>query len=769
MNLKRARLNKRSVIVTWLISYISVLLVPVIISGILYVATWHVVESEVTRANESILKQMEQAIDNNLEGIERLSLEMALSKRVAGFINATKPLTDNDYYDIFSIAGDLQVYKTANSFIDRIYIYYKNSDSVLSFNEHINSQALFQIVRENDQIKYEGWKSFFDKRYVQEYAPATIREDGNTFRAVMYAKSVVLDNPDQLGAVILFLIKDSKLLENIAPANNATIAVLDKDNRLIASTGPIQSLDFLSYDNLTGKNGMFYGEASGEQVAVSYTTSDHTQWKYVSMIPAELFNDKMSYMKKLIYISIIVSLVLGGIITFLFLRKNYIPIDLLIRSMSKKSGISFKEGSNEYRFLEEALNNTFEEKEKVDQRLQQHRDAIRSHFLQGLLKGRLEQKVPIHESLSAHNIRLASQSFAVLLFHIDHYGKYEGDQYDEPLKIKLLQFIIMNVAEEVAGDRHHAYTTEIDDMQACIINFAAEPNLEELKRIAGQVKAFLLNHFDARLTVAISGIHQDIFGLPLAYKETLAALEYRLVMGSGEMIQFGDLPNESARQSTSYYYPLHVEQQLINLVKIGDYEKSHAMIDEIIEVNVSDASLSVPLAKCLMFDLISTLLKTIDEIDTTNKRAFIEQVNPIDRLTGCETIHEMKVQIGDVLGQVCQSIREDRKQDHNQLSQQVIAYVKANFSDENLNISMVGEKFGITPSYLSKQFKAQTGDALLDFISRTRLEEAKQLLSQQTLSVAEIARRVGYNDINTFNRVFKKNEGITPGKYKELK
>jgi YesN/AraC family two-component response regulator len=81
---------------------------------------------------------------------------------------------------------------------------------------------------------------------------------------------------------------------------------------------------------------------------------------------------------------------------------------------------------------------------------------------------------------------------------------------------------------------------------------------------------------------------------------------------------------------------------------------------------------------------------------------------------------------------------------------------------------MVGDKFGLTPSYLSKQFKAQTGEALLDFISRTRLEEAKRLLSLQVLSVTDIAKKVGYSDMNTFNRIFKKFEGITPGKYKDI-
>nr|WP_275900692.1 helix-turn-helix transcriptional regulator [Paenibacillus periandrae] len=81
---------------------------------------------------------------------------------------------------------------------------------------------------------------------------------------------------------------------------------------------------------------------------------------------------------------------------------------------------------------------------------------------------------------------------------------------------------------------------------------------------------------------------------------------------------------------------------------------------------------------------------------------------------------------------------------------------------------MIGEAFSLTPSYVSKQFKTYTGEALLDYINKTRMEEAKRLLALQNLTVTEIAGRVGYADINTFNRIFKKLEGITPGKYKDL-
>ena len=71
----------------------------------------------------------------------------------------------------------------------------------------------------------------------------------------------------------------------------------------------------------------------------------------------------------------------------------------------------------------------------------------------------------------------------------------------------------------------------------------------------------------------------------------------------------------------------------------------------------------------------------------------------------------------------------------------------------------------MTPTYLSAQFKKETGVALLAYISNVRVEAAKQLLAQG-LSVAKIAEQTGYRDSGSLIRVFKKVTGMTPGQYK---
>ena len=73
----------------------------------------------------------------------------------------------------------------------------------------------------------------------------------------------------------------------------------------------------------------------------------------------------------------------------------------------------------------------------------------------------------------------------------------------------------------------------------------------------------------------------------------------------------------------------------------------------------------------------------------------------------------------------------------------------------------------MNPKYLSYVYKEATGDSLINLINRTRIDRAKDFLKED-LSILATARRVGYGNSNAFIRIFKKYEGITPGRFKEI-
>ena len=103
------------------------------------------------------------------------------------------------------------------------------------------------------------------------------------------------------------------------------------------------------------------------------------------------------------------------------------------------------------------------------------------------------------------------------------------------------------------------------------------------------------------------------------------------------------------------------------------------------------------------------------------------------------------------------------------LTQNVKDYIRRCYSDSNLHLVSLGEHFDITPYYLSNIFKKKEGVALMDYIARLRIEKAKEYIDSSDIPMSDIAEKVGFNNVRTFLRTFKKFEGITPSQYKEMR
>ena len=68
----------------------------------------------------------------------------------------------------------------------------------------------------------------------------------------------------------------------------------------------------------------------------------------------------------------------------------------------------------------------------------------------------------------------------------------------------------------------------------------------------------------------------------------------------------------------------------------------------------------------------------------------------------------------------------------------------------------------ISPRSLARRFRAATGETVVECIQRLRVAKARELLEGQRLSVDVVARRVGYEDVAFFRRLFRKYTGLTP-------
>ncbi len=92
-------------------------------------------------------------------------------------------------------------------------------------------------------------------------------------------------------------------------------------------------------------------------------------------------------------------------------------------------------------------------------------------------------------------------------------------------------------------------------------------------------------------------------------------------------------------------------------------------------------------------------------------------------------------------------------------------YIREHYHESGMDLSRIAEYTEVSKNHLSWEFARETGETVTDFITRTRMDEAKKLLLETNLRTYEIAEKAGYANVETFCRAFKKATGTSPRQF----
>ncbi|MDF2925631.1 MAG: hypothetical protein K0R57_4545 [Paenibacillaceae bacterium] len=784
---KRKWLNKRSVLLTWLLSYMAVLLLPVFMSIIVYVQSSRMLSDEIHLANDSLLKQLREQMDKQLQTVDRLNFELTWNTRVRELIDNYKYRTfPQDYmYDLHNVTKDLGLYKTAYSMVDQFYVYLAAQETVILPSLHREAKFAYGELHQSPSMSYEDWQAIVRRQKFSGFIPMDrLNDNGSLVKALAYVRTYDYENGSPTGANVI-LIDQSRILgavNNIEVFSKGHVLIMNEDNQVLVSSSGGELPAHFPYEELSGGSGLILWENNGVRFEVFSIQSTVSKLKYVSMIPSELYWEKAELVRELTYMSILFSLLGGGLLTYIFVRRNYNPVRRLVQAFNSKSRVAQAENANEFSYIEHALDSTLLELDNMALQMKRQHYTLRANFVMRLLKGKLDNEIPVNESVTTFHMKFDSDDFAVVVVYTEDnelfLERVQGKDTAE--KLRLMHFIITNVLEELVNKRHHGYVADVDDALACLVCFSedsTEGRMGDLLHAVREAQEFLMNQYAIHLTVSLSSIRHGVGSIPEAYMEALYAMEYKLVMGKREILPFEEIQkyNTQAEADPGYYYPMQVEQQLINFVKVGDFDAASHTLEGVLEHNFKRHSISAAVARVLMLDLVSTLIKSIGEIGAVQENILIQNPRMIEALTSAETLQDMQAQMNVILRQACEYAADKRSQNV-QLSRQkaldsligeVSAFIEERYTDPGMNVSLLGQHFDMKPTYLSKLFKDYTGEGLLDALNKRRIVRAKELMADKGLTVGEVAEAVGFNDVGTFIRTFKRQEGITPGRYKE--
>ena len=749
----------KSVKYAWLVTYAVLFLLPLVLCLTLFIFVDSTIKEQVNNSNYFALKKIHQYMDALVTDVKISAGNLVLNERVEKIRGFQRELTPEERYEVILLSRDM-VNRSYNPGIDEIYIYFRKMDAVVSNHHVMDSEDFFKFFAERNGISYKDWIRINKEQHKGNYVNLSAAK-----LAYMLSSKTSAAANDDINIVVV--LDESKLLEmvkDIKLISGGKLAILDKENRAVFSSEKVEFLPDLKYGSFDSNSLIRYNDPiGGEKVEISHLRSNVEKWQYLYIMPTREYWKKLDDYRKLVIFGTAFCLLLSCILALFLFRKNYEPIKRLTKYLAGNQKPN-KAGLNEFKIIQNAILQSLDEKKELELWKIFKRQLSNEKYLKELFVG----NTFVHPDNDLVDIQFDWNYFSVIAFSIDMDRPSAILNLNMTQDLELLHFITHNILDELMQNFCKAYTVNIDNTIFYLMNFSDkdEKNLSKLKEAVSKIQEFIKDHYQVSFIISLGNIYEGIDFIKQSYKETRQMLEFEEVVG-GEDILLYNKTKDFLFNASNYFYPVELEVALSNSIKSGNYSRIRSLVEEIFNYNMNKLTLSSNMAQCLKCSIIGTLINTLDSIMKSNGENYQNEILSIEKLIECKSMNKVKEQLFSILMDVCVKINSDKKT-AGHIGKDVIVFIKENYANEDLNVSTVADKFNLHPSYVSKLFKQQVGEGLLNYINKTRIGEAKKLLKSEKSNLESVAKKVGYSNIKTFTRAFIKLEGITPGKYREI-
>ena len=287
-------------------------------------------------------------------------------------------------------------------------------------------------------------------------------------------------------------------------------------------------------------------------------------------------------------------------------------------------------------------------------------------------------------------------------------------------------------------------------------------SLEELREdgafLAGLVQEEIEETLPCLVTVGIGTPQQRLAEISQSFAEA-----FTVVKNADVGATIGDLNN-----GRSPVEKLKLEQTAVeHYLRSGTEREFDAFYQNHLQALV-DASIHSYLVKHYLF--VDIILIAADFVSDFGGDAeeIIPEIDHIEELLAeVKTAVQIKNTIEKVFFQALAYRNNHTSHERARNMHQVKIFIDTHFANPDLMLGEVAAEANLSPSYFSTVFSHEFGESYKDYITRLRMERAKELLLTTNLKCSEIAYQSGYNDPHYFSHVFRKNIGLPPQQFRQ--
>jgi len=700
----------------YLVSLILIMLLPLVVLSFYFNARFMVkFYEEVYETVDMELQQISIQIDEHIGQMREASMRLSLDPAVKNALKVDSP------YRLKQTMDFLAILNSANDNYDEIILNPKERRYLVTSSTTWNREFFYD--HNFTEERRDEAKKLLERRDIPNSSTVAIpgASLSHYFKDSILYVFPFLSGYGSSSGTIIFLVSlrtFDTLISTRLNNYNAQIFITDASGNLLFTNSAAD--DFAKYRNSRGfekrsissKNGWTY---------YAFLSKSQTTFAQVDRLMKE-------------YLVLVLLLLVVGAIAIHFLQRiNYAPIKNL--SDKAKELVPEQSTNNEFQKISAAIEFLSIRSSSLESTLEENVAAIKNSRINRLINGGYQSLEDFNLDNNDLNMNLSHSFSAILLLLLSSPIQNTLD-YAESLRRRLSSYNLF-------------YTTGINREQLVfILNTEENSTPHELA-----LKIQMLAKDDSiSMTIGIGSTVKDIGKLAQSFIEATSALDYRFIKGSGTIIEFKEI---IGRIGSVRLYPNAEILALSNALYSRNTESIMRSIDALILI-LHDDRLPIYLARSICSDIIQLIKKNYAGKETEDITL---------RLTKADSLEKV-IHMAEEWKEI---VRKTKASDHRPESttmNKIKEYIDEHCLECEFSAYETASRFNMTLPVLSRSFKEYFDQNLIDYTTAIRMDTAKMLLEDQSISISDIAQKVGYYNLSSFTRRFKQNFGISPSEFR---
>ena len=660
-------------------------------------------------------------MQGTLSAIQSNAVSISSLKSAKEIVNLDRPSLD-DYVDVSSDLSAFSStidYKSVDIFLLKPRRVYVSRMGMYEFSDY-PGRDLIALIEENSIM---GAKWLVGRNYVRYYS------EQYPIPVATYLLRLPIDSSNGTGFIAIHLSFEtvSRLIE--ARRQPGYGILLSYQGVPIYST----QKDFQS-------TGTFFDDANAYASShgfLSACSGEGTDVQCAVLVPRSVLWDSLMPFVPAAVIVYLTILVLSAVGAYIYSASLLRPVDQLVR----KAGSLVIDPGNEYDQLNSAFDRLSDEVSRIQRQMQRDLPLVRDQIILTLLGNYTE----VPEDYSEQGISFPFDSFAVISASLPERVNEPGNTLREPLKM-----IVRRHSLEKLAPLGRVYSAFGESQNVLfLINMDYTPGIKkELQRLCGELSRELREAI-AMPVLLSAGIGPK--GVRVPYQAYLQARRAMPFLDEEETVGLSG-PGE---------YALPVDPSLIRglaqCVLDRDAPALRERLSQCFDALTPGPEDAVQLRRFSQLILYHVQARLF-ELDIPSQTApFTAAMKKLDSAPSCDAC--LSILLGWCSAQIDAGSALPEKS--YQYVREAIAFIERHYG-ENISVPQIAQQVAVNPVYLNKLFKLATGKTISEYLNYYRIEMGKELLLREDATVNAVASGLGYNDVRSFIRFFKKFTGLTP-------